>query len=69
VFCRPVTGKRLQRDQLDALRPVFDELVGGPARHGDTLAKILQRLIRDGDLKRADVGVFRGGVAHAAPPL
>jgi hypothetical protein len=38
VLARPVVGERLERRQLDALRAIVDELLGGPARRRDAPA-------------------------------
>jgi len=35
VVGRPEAGERLDGRQLHALRPIVDELSGGPARRGD----------------------------------
>ena len=41
VLRLPEAGERLGRRQLDALRPIVDELPGGPARRGDALTEVL----------------------------
>jgi hypothetical protein len=40
VLSRPIAGERSQRRQLHALRPIFDELLGGPARGHEAPAEI-----------------------------
>jgi len=44
VLVGPVACELLHRRQLDALRPVFDELLAGPARRGDAPMQVVQLL-------------------------
>ena len=53
VVAHPVVRERLQRRQLHALRPICDELFGGPARRGDAAAQLSELLLRNVDLERA----------------
>ena len=64
VIGRPVAGELLDRRQLHALRPVFDQLLGGPARRRDAPPQVGQVLVRHMHLERADGGVGRD--RHAA---
>ena len=67
VLGRPVAGERLQRRQLHALRPVGDELLGGPARRLDPAAQLSELLLRNLDLERAD-GCCFGRDGHDGAP-
>ena len=49
VVLRPVAGELLDRRQLDALRPIRDELLAGPARRRDAPAQVVDLLIRNVD--------------------
>ena len=42
VLGRPVAGELLQRRQLHALRPILDELLGGPAGRRDAPTKLIE---------------------------
>ena len=42
VLGRPVEGELPQRRQLHALRPILDELLGGPARGSNAHAKLIK---------------------------
>ena len=64
VIGRPVAGELLDRGQLHALRPVFDQLRGGPARRGDAPPKVGDRFVGHVDLEGTDVSF--GG--HKSPP-
>ena len=65
----PVAGERLHRGRLHALGPIVHQLLAGPARRGDAPPKVVQCLVRNVDLERADlVGALDGG-AHGRPPL
>jgi hypothetical protein len=59
VLFRPVARERLHRRQLDALRPIGDQLPRGPARRTEANAQRSQLLLRDLDPKRADTRRFR----------
>jgi hypothetical protein len=54
VIGRPVADKRLDRRQLHALRPIGDQLPGGPARRRETAPQLSDLLLRDVNLERAD---------------
>src|SRR5262249_60442922 len=69
VLGRPVLGERLQRRQLDALRGVVGELLGGPARRLDPPAQILDLLLWYLDLEGPDLGGGLGGGAHNYLPF
>ena len=56
VVGRPVARELLHRRQLHALRPIFDELLAGPARRGDAAAQVGERLIGNVEVERTDVG-------------
>src|SRR5580692_3653589 len=64
VVGRPVSGEFPERDELHALRPVGDELPGGPARVGDALPEVGDRLVRHIDPEGTDFS-FAG---HKSPP-
>ena len=64
VVGRPVAGELLHRRQLHALRPVVDELLAGPASRGDAPAQVVELLVRNLDVERANVGGGIGG-AHS----
>ena len=63
----PVTGELLDRRQLNALGPICDQLLGGPARPGDAVAQLGELLFRNVDVKGPDVD---GGldIAHTDLP-
>ena len=56
VLVQPVPRERLQRRQLDALRPVGDQLLARPARRADARAQIVELLVGNVDVEGADVG-------------
>jgi hypothetical protein len=56
----PVARERLQRRQLHALRPIFDQLLAGPARRGDALAEVEEILFRNVDAEGADFEIGHG---------
>src|SRR4029453_7831235 len=56
VVRRPVAGELLQRRELDALRPVFDKLLGGPARRLDAPAQLGDLLLWNLDLEGPNLG-------------
>ena len=64
VLRRPVPDELLDRRQLHALRTIRDEFLTRPTRLGDPALKVLQGLLRDVDLKRADVDGALNGGAH-----
>ena len=64
VVVRPVTRELLERLQLDALRPVGDQLLAGPARLRDAPAQVVQILLCNLDLERTNVGGCPDGGAH-----
>jgi hypothetical protein len=62
VLARPVLRERLERRQLDALRPIVDELLAGPARRGDAPAQVIDLLLVNLDLEGPDLsGCLDGG--------
>jgi hypothetical protein len=65
VVGRPVAGELLHRRQLHALRPIGDQLPGGPARRGDAPPKVVQCLVRNVDPEGTDFSF----VGHKSPPL
>ena len=62
----PVTGELLDRRQLNALGPICDQLLGGPARPGDAVAQLGELLFRNVDVKGPDVD---GGLDFAHTDL
>jgi hypothetical protein len=64
----PVPRELLQRRQLDALRPVRDELLAGPARRRDAAAQVVQLLLRNLDVEGLDLGCGLDGAAHDKLP-
>ena len=64
VVGRPVARELLERRLLDALRSVRDELVGGPAHRRDAPTQVVDLLLWDLDVERANVGRGRDGDAH-----
>ena len=64
VVGRPVAGELLHRRQLDALRPVFYELLAGPARRLDPASQLGELLFGNLDLERTDVDCGLGGSTH-----
>jgi hypothetical protein len=59
VIGSPVANERLDRRQLDALRPIGDDLAGGPARRRKAAAQLSELLLWNRNLERADG--WRGG--------
>ena len=66
VVGRPVACQRLQSRQLHALRPIFDELLAGPARRGDAAAQLYEFLLRDLDVEGAYLASLASGLDGAA---
>ena len=63
VLVRPVVRERPGRRELDALRPIRDELLAGPARRRDAPAEVVQLLLWNLELEGPDLG--RGlGATH-----
>ena len=60
----PVARERLDRRQLHALRPIWDELPGGPASRVDAATQLVQLLVGNLDVKGTDVGGGLDGGAH-----
>jgi hypothetical protein len=58
VIGSPVANERLDRRQLHALRPIGDELAGGPARRRKAAAQLSELLLWNPNPERADG--FRG---------
>ena len=61
VLGRPVAGELPQRRQLHALRPILDELLGGPACRLDAPAQFGQVSLRKLHLKRTKSGLITHG--------
>ena len=73
VLGRPVANERLQRRQLHALRPIGGELSRRPARRLDPAAQLLELLLWNPSLERADGcrgdgydGLLRSPAAYSA---
>ena len=64
VVGRPVAGELLHRRELDALRPVFYELLAGPARRRDAPAQVVDLLLWNLDVEGPDLGGGLDGGAH-----
>ena len=64
VVGRPVARELLHRRQLDALRPICDELLAGPARRRDAPAQVVELLLRNLDVEGPDLGCGLDGAAH-----
>ena len=64
VLGRPVAGERLHRRELHALRPICDELLGGPARRCDAAAQVVELLFGNLDLESTYVDCGLGGSTH-----
>ena len=60
----PVARELLQGRQLDALRPICDQLLGGPARLPDAPAQVVDLRFWNLDVERTDVGAALDGGAH-----
>ena len=56
VLVQPVTRERLQRLQLDTLRPVGDELLARPTCRADACAQVVELLFGNVDVEGADLG-------------
>jgi hypothetical protein len=56
VIGLPVARELLQRLQLDALRPIVDQLLARPARRPDAKAQVLQLIIRDLEMEGLYLG-------------
>ena len=72
VLGRPVAGELLQRRQLHALRPILDELLGGPARRREAPREVGERrhratLTRNGRIRGVASFPAAAAVADAAP--
>jgi len=57
VLVRPVAGQLLDRLQLDALRAVCDQLLRRQPHRGDAAPEVLQGLVRELNVERANRGV------------
>src|SRR6185295_16522571 len=66
VLARPVAGERSQRRKLHALRPVWYELLVGPARRRDPVAQVVDLFVWNLDLERLNLGRRVDGGAHDA---
>src|SRR5262249_48272108 len=62
VFGRPVAREVLYRRELHTLRPVGDELPRRPARRRDTAPQVVDLLLWNLDVERANLG---GSVVRA----
>src|SRR5262249_29616784 len=67
VLACPVAGEFPHRRQPHALRSVWDELLGGPARGCDARTQRLEFRLGDLDRERPDRCVF-GRAGHMHPP-
>jgi hypothetical protein len=67
VIRRPVARELLHRRQLHALRPIFDELLAGPARRGDALPEVDEILFRNVDAEGSDFDPFPNWTGHSGP--
>src|SRR3712207_2421995 len=65
VVGRPVASELLQRLELDTLRAIFDELLGGPARRGDASAEVVEILFRNVGAEGSDRDPFPNWIGHA----
>ena len=52
----PVARELLQRSQLDTLRPIWDELPGGPARRRDAPTQVVHLLLWNLEVEGPDLG-------------
>ena len=57
VVRRPVADELLERRELHALRPIVDELLGGPAGRREAPLEVGEVSIRHVDAERPDCGV------------
>jgi hypothetical protein len=64
VIGRPVAGELGDRGQLHTLSPVVDQFPGRPARCGDALAKLGERVVGDIDPERMNLG-FTGHASRS----
>ena len=64
VVGRPVARELLQCPQLYALRPICNQLVGGPARLRDAPPQVVDLLFWNLDVKRTDLGSGLDGGTH-----
>src|SRR5947209_13108546 len=62
----PVARELLNHRQLDALRPICDQLPGGQARRGDPAAQLGELLFGSVDVEGTDVGGGLGGAQVSA---
>src|SRR5918996_1454585 len=64
VLGAPVAGEFLDRRQLDALRPIWDEFLARPARRGEALAQFVDLFLRNIDVEGANLGCPFDGSTH-----
>ncbi len=64
VVRHPVARELLQRLELHALRAVFDEFLGGPARRLDAPAHVVDSLLGNLDVEVPDLGGVRRLFGH-----
>src|SRR5215217_8136609 len=64
IVARPVARELLQRRQLDPLRPICDELLGGPAHCSDAPAQVVDLLLWNLDVEGFDLVGGVDGAAH-----
>ena len=57
VVRRPVADERFERRELHALRPILDELLGGPPGRRETPAEVGEVRLRHVDAERPDRGL------------
>ena len=69
VVVRPVARERLHGGELDALRAVVDELLARPAHGGDAPTQVVEVVLGNVDLERADLGGGIDGARHGRPPV
>src|SRR5262249_15591661 len=69
VLSRPVAGKRLDRRELHALRPVGDELLAGPAGRGDPPLQLSNRFAGRIDPEGTGLYAAFDGRTHTDLPL
>jgi hypothetical protein len=60
----PVARQLLQRRQLDALRPIWDELLAGPARRSDATTQLGELLFGNLDTEGPDLSCGLDGATH-----
>src|SRR5215207_2194892 len=64
VICGPVARELPQRRELHALRPIFDELLAGPASRLDAAAQLDELLFGNVEAEGVDFGLFPNLTGH-----